>query len=845
MSKAEELLNTLSDDSAMTLTTESSIEPHIVIGSDRCIAVPNQLKRIAVQYDHNIETVTFDCPRYWDNLDMSTMTVYINYKRPDSNLGSYIADNIRIDESDDAIMHFDWTISKNVTEKAGTISFLVCIKTVNNEGEDINHWNSELNSEMYVSQGLEAEQYFEEMYPDIITQLLLRMDSVESVKEDADAGKFNGVSVTHEWNGTVLTLTSASGTTSVDLKGDKGERGDKGEAFVYSDFTQEQLEGLRGPQGIQGEKGLKGDKGEKGDTGDRGPQGEVGPQGPQGDKGEAFVYSDFTQEQLEGLRGPQGIQGEKGDTGLQGPKGDTGDQGPQGIQGEKGDKGDAFTYADFTTEQLEGLRGPQGIQGEQGPKGDKGDKGDTGETGPQGPKGDKGDKGDTGEKGPKGDTGSGFKILGYFASIDALSSAVTTPNVGDAYGVGTGDPYDIYIYDAVNGWVNNGPLQGAKGDKGDKGDPFTYADFTAEQLAALKGEKGDKGDPGVQGPQGEQGIQGPKGDAGEPGLQGPKGEKGDTGAQGPQGIQGVQGEKGDKGDAFTYADFTAEQLAALKGEKGDKGNTGEQGPKGDIGETGPKGDTGAQGPAGADGVSVTHSWNGTTLTVTSASGTSSADLKGEKGDAGAQGPAGADGAQGPKGDKGDPGEMGPQGPAGADGHTPVKGTDYFTESDKQEIAVAASELVPSADIPITSTPADDVKIWIDPNEDDQTENFYTKVETNSLLQKKADSSSVYTKTESDTLLQRKADITKKASVVLSTNWTGSASPYTQSVAISGTTSNSKVDLQPDASVIAQMMTDGTVALYIANDNGTLTAYAVGEKPTVALTIQATIMEVRV
>ena len=29
--------------------------------------------------------------------------------------------------------------------------------------------------------------------------------------------------------------------------------------------------------------------------------------------------------------------------------------------------------------------------------------------------------------------------------------------------------------------------------------------------------------------------------------------------------------------------------------------------------------------------------------------------------------------------------QGPQGPAGADGHTPVKGTDYWTESDKQEI----------------------------------------------------------------------------------------------------------------------------------------------------------------
>ena len=94
--------------------------------------------------------------------------------------------------------------------------------------------------------------------------------------------------------------------------------------------------------------------------------------------------------------------------------------------------------------------------------------------------------------------------------------------------------------------------------------------------------------------------------------------------------------------------------------------------------------------------------------------------------------------------------------------------------------------------------------------------------------------------ETNTALQ---NITKKATVTLSTNWTGDASPYTQTVTISGTTVNSKVDLQPDATAIAQMADDGTVALYITNDNGTLTAYAVGEKPTAEMTIQATVSEV--
>ena len=101
----------------------------------------------------------------------------------------------------------------------------------------------------------------------------------------------------------------------------------------------------------------------------------------------------------------------------------------------------------------------------------------------------------------------------------------------------------------------------------------------------------------------------------------------------------------------------------------------------------------------------------------------------------------------------------------------------------------------------------------------------------------------YTKTEINTLLTNKENAIKKTTVTLPTNWSGSSSPYTQTVTISGTTLNSKIDLQPDATVIQQMIDDEVVALYIINDNGILTAYAMGEKPTTSLTIQATITEV--
>nr|DAH83819.1 MAG TPA: nucleoid-associated protein [Caudoviricetes sp.] len=98
---------------------------------------------------------------------------------------------------------------------------------------------------------------------------------------------------------------------------------------------------------------------------------------------------------------------------------------------------------------------------------------------------------------------------------------------------------------------------------------------------------------------GPQGPQGPKGETGPIGLQGPKGEKGDKGDKGEKGDTGPQGETGAKGDAFTFDDFTSEQLESLRGPKGDTGATG---PQGTEGAAGPQGPQGAKGEPGKDAV---------------------------------------------------------------------------------------------------------------------------------------------------------------------------------------------------------------------------------------------------
>lgn len=161
----------------------------------------------------------------------------------------------------------------------------------------------------------------------------------------------------------------------------------------------------------------------------------------------------------------------------------------------------------------------------------------------------------------------------------------------------------------------------------------TKTDGTSSTFAVRNGSRGSAGPAGPQGPQGLQGETGPQG------LQGPKGEQGPQGETGPKGDTGAPGPKG---DAFTYADFTTEQLAALKGPKGDTGETGPQGPKGDTGPVGPQGPQGEKGDTGETGAT---------------------GPQGPKGDTGDTGP------QGPKGDTGPQGETGPQGPSGADGQS--------------------------------------------------------------------------------------------------------------------------------------------------------------------------------
>lgn len=86
---------------------------------------------------------------------------------------------------------------------------------------------------------------------------------------------------------------------------------------------------------------------------------------------------------------------------------------------------------------------------------------------------------------------------------------------------------------------------------------------------------------------------------------------------------------------------------------------------------------------------------------------------------------------------------------------------------------------------------------------------------------------------------RLGDVTLRADA-----WIGANNFYSQRVSIKGVTKNSQVDLTPSAEQLAAFY-EKDVAFVAENDDGVVTVYVIGQKPTNDYAIQVTITEVNV
>lgn len=282
MATADEILEQMENNPELYAADPEEI---CVIDNDlRTITIPSDIQNVGVESDEDVRRLNFQMPKQYGEVDLSEFDIRINFMNANNQGDVYAVTDKQVTGDN---ITFSWLVGRNALAYRGSIRFIVCLKKTDAEGVVQQEFNTTI-AQLTVLEGLETTEAVVAENPDIIEQILQRLDDLEENGGGGGTPGKDGREIEIQNNGTAIQWRYVGDESWTDLV---------------------QL------------SSLKGEKGDKGDTGDTGPQGETGERGPAGPQGEI---------------GPQGPVGPAGKDGAQGPKGDTGEQGPQGPKGDTG-----------------------------------------------------------------------------------------------------------------------------------------------------------------------------------------------------------------------------------------------------------------------------------------------------------------------------------------------------------------------------------------------------------------------------------------------------------------------------------------------------------------------------
>lgn len=215
------------------------VERAVVDVDSRNITIPESLQLAGVMADNHVKRIYFQVSKQAQISDLSQFDIHINYINAQGEADRYSCDDKEINGDN---VTFSWLISDFATKYRGQITFIVCMDKANGE-----HWNSTI-AHLNVLEGLETSETIAEQNPDIIEEILRRLDELEESGGGGGTGK-NGVTFTpHVSEDGLLTWTNDGDLMNPDPVNIKGQKGEPGEP------------------GQPGTPGEKGDPGENGET---------------------------------------------------------------------------------------------------------------------------------------------------------------------------------------------------------------------------------------------------------------------------------------------------------------------------------------------------------------------------------------------------------------------------------------------------------------------------------------------------------------------------------------------------------------------------------------------------
>lgn len=182
-SNYDKLLKSIQDTTVMLESKVDEEEPTINIDwNTRAVEFPPEYKSfLGVQYDHQADTVHFCADRYFDSVDLTTMTCVIEYTNAEKE--NRICPILDIDTlSDPTKIKFGWKLGRGATKKDGTIKFVVRFYTIDPINDVYVYNLSTQPCQTTIAKGLKTDNIDlegEDLSVDMAEDILARLKQVE------------------------------------------------------------------------------------------------------------------------------------------------------------------------------------------------------------------------------------------------------------------------------------------------------------------------------------------------------------------------------------------------------------------------------------------------------------------------------------------------------------------------------------------------------------------------------------------------------------------------------------------------------------------------------------------
>lgn len=143
----------------------------------RKISIPSRIKNLGVESDADVKRLYFKIQKQYGEMDFTKADIRINFVNANGEGDAYAVTDKQVEGS---TVTFSWLVGRNALEYKGDVCFIVCAKTSSIEGIVEKEFNTTLAS-LPVLEGKETTQQIVQQYPDVIEQILKRLEGATTI----------------------------------------------------------------------------------------------------------------------------------------------------------------------------------------------------------------------------------------------------------------------------------------------------------------------------------------------------------------------------------------------------------------------------------------------------------------------------------------------------------------------------------------------------------------------------------------------------------------------------------------------------------------------------------------